>query len=81
MEERASVVIDCNSSPTAETIWSLMVLASVWLTWWAVRHHSKCTPTALTTMDVSTRAEMAVRMPRRMQGSSFAGPLTGFTRP
>jgi hypothetical protein len=67
-DERASPVIDCNSSPTAETIWSLMVLASVWLTRWAVRHHSKCTPTALTTMDVSTRAEIAVRMPRRMPG-------------
>src|SRR6185295_3817354 len=60
MEERASVVTDCNSSPTAETIWSLMVLASVWLTWWAVRHHSKCTPTALTTIDVRTSAEMAL---------------------
>ena len=32
IDERASVVTDCNSSPTAETIWSLMVLASVWLT-------------------------------------------------
>ena len=33
MSERASVVIDCSSSPTAATIWSLMVSASVWLTW------------------------------------------------
>ena len=32
IDERASVVTDCSSSPTAETIWSLMVLASVWLT-------------------------------------------------
>ena len=32
IDDRASVVTDCNSSPTAETIWSLMVLASVWLT-------------------------------------------------
>ena len=32
MDDRASVVTDCSSSPTAETIWSLMVLASVWLT-------------------------------------------------
>ena len=30
--DRASLVTDCSSSPTAETIWSLMVLASVWLT-------------------------------------------------
>ena len=67
--ERASVVIDCNWSPTAETIWSLMVSASVWLTWLAVRHHSKCTPTALTAIDVSTRAEMALRTPMRMKPS------------
>src|SRR4029078_10611918 len=63
----ASVVIDCNSSPTAETIWSLMVSARVWLTRWAVRHHNKCTPTALTTIDVRTRAEMALRMPMRIE--------------
>jgi hypothetical protein len=37
IDDRASVVTDCNSSTTAETIWSLMVLARVWLTWWAVR--------------------------------------------
>lgn len=65
-DDRASVVIDCNSSPTADTIWSLMVSARVWLTCCAVRHHNKCTPTALTTMDVRTRAEMALRMPMRM---------------
>jgi hypothetical protein len=67
-EDRASVVIDCNSSLTAETIWSLMVSARVWLTCWAVRHHNKCTPTALTTIDVRTRAEMALRMPMRIGG-------------
>jgi hypothetical protein len=59
-------VIDCSSSPTADTIWSLMVSARVWLTCWAVRHHNKCTPTALTMMEVRTRAEMALRMPIRM---------------
>ena len=32
IDDRASVVTDCSSSPTAETIWSLMVLAKVWLT-------------------------------------------------
>ena len=32
IDDRASVVTDCSSSPTADTIWSLMVLASVWLT-------------------------------------------------
>ena len=68
-EDRASVVIDCNSSLTAETIWSLMVLARVWLTLMAVRHHKRCTPTALTTIDVRTRAEMALRMPMRIQKS------------
>ena len=76
MDERASEVIDCSSSPTADTIWSLMVSARVWLTCWAVRHHSKCTPTALTTIDVSTRAEMALRMPMRIAGSWFAGSVT-----
>ena len=30
-DDRASVVMDCNSSPTAEMIWSLMVAARVWL--------------------------------------------------
>src|SRR4029079_19282386 len=72
MDDRASFVTDCSSSPTADTIWSLMVSARVWLTCWAVRHHNRCTPTALTTMDVRTRAEMALRMPRRMQVSWFA---------
>ena len=67
--ERASVVIDCNWSATAETIWSLMVSASVWLTWLAVRHHSKCTTIALTTIEVSTRAEMALRIPMRIRPS------------
>src|SRR4029079_1313420 len=76
MDDRASFVTDCSSSPTADTIWSLMVSARVWLTCWAVRHHNKCTPTALTTMDVSTRAEMALRMPRRIQGSWLGGLLT-----
>ena len=74
-DERASEVIDCSSSPTADTIWSLMVSARVWLTCWAVRHHSKCTPTALTTIDVSTRAEMALRMPMRMRGPGSRGRL------
>ena len=60
-------MIDCSSSPTAETIWSLMVSARVWLTFWAVRHHNRCTPTALTTIEVRTRAEMALRMPIRME--------------
>ena len=32
IDDRASVVTDCSSSPTAETIWSLMVLERVWLT-------------------------------------------------
>src|SRR6266702_3049953 len=65
-DDLASVVIDCSSSPTAETIWSLMVSASVWLTCCAVRHHKRCTPTALTMIDVRTRAEMALRMPMRI---------------
>ena len=43
-----------------------MVSASVWLTCEAVRHHSKCTPTALTMIDISTRPEMALRIPMRM---------------
>ena len=49
-----------------------MVSASVWLTWLAVRHHSKCTPTALTAIDVSTRAEMALRIPMRIGCSGLA---------
>src|SRR2546421_10033663 len=73
IDDRASVVIDCSSSPTADTIWSLMVSARVWLTCCAVRHHSKCTPTALTMMDVSTRAEMALRMPMRIRGPGSRG--------
>ena len=67
IDDRISVVTDCSSSPTADTIWSLMVSARVWLIRWAVRHHNRCTPTALTTIDVSTRAEMALRMPIRMK--------------
>src|SRR5216683_2958001 len=44
-----------------------MVSARVWLTCEAVRHHSKCTPTALTMMDISTRPEIALRIPMRMR--------------
>src|SRR5205823_6029831 len=54
---------------------------------WAVRHHNKCTPTALTTIDVRTRPEMALRMPIRIEGSWFAGvspqygPILAFVSP
>jgi hypothetical protein len=47
----------------------VMVSARVWLTCCAVRHHSKCTPTALTMMDVSTRPEIAPRIPTRIRAS------------
>src|SRR3981189_3407219 len=71
IDDRASDVIDCSSSPTADTIWSLMVSARVWLTCSAVRHHNRCTPTALTAIDVRTRAEMALRMPMRIEMSGL----------
>jgi len=37
----------------------------------AVRHHNKCTTIALTTIEVSTRAEMALRIPMRIRLSGL----------
>jgi hypothetical protein len=65
---RAWVVMVSSSFPTAATICSLIVAASVWLLVSAVRHHNTWTPTALTMIDARTRPEIARRILMRMSG-------------